>query len=401
MALSVFVKRLRPDWRVLTVDGARTLGSKLLVTGGGRCNLTHREVSETDFEGGSRAIVRKVLRAHGVAATTAFFHDIGVDLEEEPGGKLFPRSGRARAVLDALVREMGRRGVETIPGQRVIEIRRLDHGFDLHTPAGAIRARRVALATGGQALPSSGSDGSGFRLAQGLGHTIVTPTPALVPLCLAGHEHERLAGVSVGVELTVLCDGQRARRVAGSLLFTHRGVSGPAVLDVSRHFLRAEVDGRRPRLRACFLPGGDFSSAERRLLALAAAHPRSSLTGALSQLVPAALARVLVETVGLDGARRMAQLGREDRRLLVASLVDWAVPVSGSCGYGQAEVTAGGVSLAEVDGGTLQSRLCPGLFFAGEVLDVDGRLGGFNLQWAWSSAWVAARGVAGAAAGLP
>jgi predicted Rossmann fold flavoprotein len=394
MALAVLVRRRRPEWRVVAFDGARTLGAKLLVTGGGRCNLTNRQVRETDFCGGSRTIIRKVLRAHHVEATLAFFREIGVEVQEEEGGKLFPRSGRARTVLDALLREMAQRDVEIVAGRRVVGLERTLHGFDLRSSEGVIPARRVALATGGRALPRSGSDGSAYGLAQALGHTIVATTPALVPLRLSGDFHVALAGLSHDVELRLLVDGRRLHRIAGPLLWTHRGVSGPAVLDVSRHWLRAQLEGMQPELILSFLPGDDFGSAERRLLELSADHPRATLGTALARLVPAALARALAERLGLDISVRMAQLGREDRRRLVRGLVEWPLPVTGSHGYAEAEVTAGGVPLEEIAAGTLESRICPGLFFAGEILDVDGRLGGFNLQWAWSSAWVAARGLA-------
>jgi predicted Rossmann fold flavoprotein len=394
MALAIFTRKRRPDWRVVAIDGARTLGAKLLVTGGGRCNITNRQVAEADFCGGSRAIIRRVLRGHGIEPTLAFFRELGVEVVGEEGGKLFPRSGQARTVRDALLREMARQGVETVTGCRVLGMRRAAHGFHLLTPASDMAARRVALTTGGLALPRSGSDGAGYRLARALGHTIVTPTPALVPLTLDGSFHVALAGVSHDVELRLTAEGRKPHLVAGPLLFTHRGVSGPAVLDVSRHWLRAEVEGRQPRLLASFLPGHDFASAERRILELSAVHPRSTVVSTLARLVPTALARVLAGRVALGPTVRMAQLNRDDRRRLVHDLVECPLPVKGGGGYAEAEVTAGGVSLEEVEAGTLESRICPGLFFAGEILDVDGRLGGFNLQWAWSSAAAAGRGLA-------
>ncbi len=394
MALAVFVKRRRPDWQVVAIEGARRPGAKLLVTGGGRCNLTNRQVAEADFSGGNRTFIRRVLRAYGVEPTLAFFREIGVEVEEEEDGKLFPRSGHARTVLDALLREMSGRGVEILTGRRVVGIRRAPQGFEIATLAGVMSARRVSLTTGGQALPRSGSDGAGYRLAEGLGHTIVAPTPALVPLCLDGDLHLALAGLSQVVELRLTAEGRKPCRITAPLLWTHRGVSGPAILDVSRHWLRAKVEGRQRRLTANFLPGDDFCSAERRLIDLSAAHPRAIVVTALSRLVPAALARVLVERLALDASTRMAQLGRDDRRRLVRALTEWQLPVKGDSGYAEAEVTAGGVALEDIQGGSLASRICPGLFFAGEILDVDGRLGGFNLQWAWSSAWVAAHGLA-------
>jgi hypothetical protein len=254
--------------------------------------------------------------------------------------------------------------------------------------------RRVAIAAGGLSLPKSGSDGGGLALAAALGHRIVPTTPALAPLVLAGTFHRSLAGVSHDAALSVTVDGRRPVRLRGSLLWTHFGVSGPLALDASRHWHRATLEGGAVAVRLSFVPDLDFAGVERSLLDAASARPSATLRGALAEFVPAAVAGGLLQATGIDAGARLAHLSREDRRTVAGALVSWDLPVTGSRGYTYAETTAGGVALDEVDRGTMASKRCEGLFFAGEMLDVDGRLGGFNFQWAWSSAFVAARGLA-------
>lgn len=197
-------------------------------------------------------------------------------------------------------------------------------------------------------------------------------------------------------ELTGKGVGANPVRVRGAMLWTHFGVSGPAVLDVSRHWHRSRLEGRQVAVFANFLPGDDFASAERKLLDLAGLRPTAQLHNALSSLLPARVAGALLAELGLDGSLPMAHLPREQRRKLVHALTAWPLPVTGGRGYGFAEVTAGGVPLSEIDPATMASRKCPGLYLVGEILDVDGRIGGFNFQWAWSSGFVAAVGLAAA-----
>ena len=306
--------------------------------------------------------MRRVLRAFPADATVAFFREIGIPLHEEADGKLFPDSNRSRDVLDALVAETRRRGATIAAGCRVqsIACATAGGGFTLTTSRGAIRARAVVLATGGQSLPRSGSDGAGYAIARALGHSIVPTTPALAPLVLEpGGLHRVLSGVSHDVELTVWVDERVAVRLSGALLWTHFGVSGPVALNASRHWLRARVEGRAVRMTVSFLPG-------------------------------ATLPRVDAEWM----RRSAAHLPRDARRRLAQALVELPLPVVDSRGYTYAEATAGGVALTEIDPSSMASRVCPGLYLVGEILDVDGRIGGFNFQWAWSSGFVAGRGLA-------
>jgi predicted Rossmann fold flavoprotein len=394
LATAIFAARRGVPGPILLLDGAPRIGAKILVSGGARCNVTNREVTERDFAGGSANVVRRVLRAFPAEAAAEFFREIGVALHEEPGGKLFPDSNRARTVLHALLDEAGRRGVDVRPGCRVRRVTRTKDGFRVETAAGPLEAALVVLATGGLSLPKTGSDGVGYTIAEALGHSLVPRTPALVPLVLDGDFHPRLAGVALEAEVTVRVEGERPVVRRGPLLWTHFGISGPVALDVSRFWLRA-VESRRPvRLVASFLPGRDFEETERALLSQAAASPRTQAKSALGAWLPASMADACPEHLGIASDTPLGRLTRDDRRRLVRSLLEWPLPVRGSRGYDYAEVTAGGIPLEEIDPATMASRRCPGLFLVGEILDVDGRIGGFNFQWAWSTGWVAASGLA-------
>lgn len=379
------------------MDGARKPGAKILVSGGGRCNVTNARVTERDFHGGSRPAIRQVLRSLPVDATVAFFAELGVTLHEEENGKLFPDSNRSRDVLDALLTEASRLGIERHDEHRVSSIAKGTASFAIDSNRGVLEARQVVLATGGQSLPKSGSDGAGFAMARALGHTIVPPVPALVPLRLdlaASLDHKAVSGVAHDAEIEVWVDGGLTTRVRGSLLWTHFGLSGPAALDVSRHYTRAEAEGRQVQLRLSFCPGAPFDMIDRQLVELASERPRASLGTLLATFLPASLGSALALMTTGDPARLAMDLTRDDRRRLVHALVAWPIPVIGTRGYNYAEVTAGGVALGEVNPRTMESRVCPGLFLVGEVLDVDGRLGGFNFQWAWAGAAAAAHALA-------
>ena len=400
LATAIFAVRRGALPPVMLFDGAKRPGAKILVSGGGRCNVTNAVVTERDFCGSPPHLVKRVLRAFGVSETVAFFRQLGVPLHEEEHGKLFPDAQRSRVVLDALLGEAARCGVAIRAGERVLSVEPRGDGFRVRTSRGEHSARRVVLATGGLSLPKTGSDGHGLAIARSLGHSVVPTTPALVPLRLDGELHRELSGVACDVELTVRAPGHRPHRHAGALLFTHFGASGPAVLDASRDWLRLELEGAGPELRANLLPGRDFAQLERELLRLAAGAPRSGVARALSGWLPQALARAVAFEAGC-ATTTLGRLEREVRRALVRGLVDRPLAVAGSRGYSFAEATAGGVPLAEVDTATMRSRRQAGLQLVGEMLDVDGRIGGFNFQWAWSSAWVAAGGLARSCASTP
>jgi predicted Rossmann fold flavoprotein len=400
LATAIFARRADRSRSVVLVEGARRPGAKILVSGGSRCNVTNVHVDERDFWGGRATTIRRILRALPVADTVAFFRGLGVALHEEANGKLFPDTNRARDVLDALLRETAALGATVAAGHRVLDVERPADGsaggFRVVTDGGEMRAASVVLATGGLSLPKSGSDGAGLAIAGRLGHTIVPTTPALDPLVLSREDpvHGALSGVSQDVELAVWVDEAVAIRLAGSLLWTHAGVSGPVALNASRHWLRAQLEGRAAAITLSVRPGRQLDEVDAELVARARTHPKSAVQTTVGAMVPASVAAVFLRELRIDGATPLAHLSRDDRRRLARALVEWPLPVVGTRGYTYAEATAGGVALTEIDPATMQSRVCPGLFVVGELLDVDGRLGGFNFQWAWSSGFVAGRALA-------
>ena len=267
---------------------------------------------------------------------------------------------------------------------------RPDGSFALRGPGAAIAARRVVLATGGKALPKSGSDGHGFAIARSLGHTTTPVFPALVPLVLRDGSFLRgLAGVAAPARLEVRgAGGKRLGTTTGPVLCTHFGVSGPAVLDISRHLAHARAGDPGAHLVLGFYPEETPET-----LVRAIQEARGTTAGAwVRRRLPERLADALVAAAGVDPAGPLDRLSRERRRTLAETLSRWRLPVAGDRGFTHAEATAGGVPLSEVRLDTMESRIRPGLHLCGEILDVDGRIGGFNFQWAWSSGFVAGAG---------
>lgn len=387
---------------VVALDSARTLGAKILVAGGGRCNVTHDVVDETAYAGSSRNAIKKVLRRFGVEETIGFFRELGVELKREETGKLFPVSDNGRDVLDALIRAVKQAGAEVRHPYRVGSIRREGDGFVIEAdaswpnPEGAgaaprpVRARRVILATGGRSLPKTGSDGGGYALARALGHTI-TPRvfPALVPLTLPKDFFLcALSGLTLPATLEVRSGaGKRIAWFTDSTLLTHFGLSGPSVLDISRYYADARADDPRAALTINFLPGETTDAVDAALQALGRATVGSFLRA--REALPERLARALCAHATVDPATIGSQLSRERRRALAVALTALPLPITGDRGYTYAEVTAGGVPLGEIRLETMESRVCPGLHLVGEICDVDGRIGGYNFQWAWASGFIA------------
>ncbi len=308
-------------------------------------------------------------------------------LKVEPGGKLFPTTDRAQTVLDALMAATYAAGVELRHPWRVETVDAAADAFVLRGPSGELRARHLVLATGGASVPKTGSDGHGWELARSLGHTVTPTFPALVPLLLPpGHFLTALAGVTVPATLEVRrASGRRVIALTGSLVCTHRGLSGPVVLDTSRHWRATRADDPDVQIVANWLPGTTPEAVDALLLEPGGAGAARRLHAHL----PERLARALCEQAGVDGSAPATSLPRERRRALVAAVTALSLPITGDRGYGYAEVTAGGVPLAELRLTTMESRRQPRLHLCGELCDVDGRIGGYNFQWAWASGWVA------------
>lgn len=382
-------------------SGAETLllertaegGRKVLISGGGRCNILPSEVNTSRFVTDSSAnSLKKMLRSWPLREQIDFFErEIRLPLvKEAETGKLFPASQRARDVRDGLLEAARVCGAKLYDHALVTGIAPLDGGWTIElTAAPALRVDAVVVATGGLSVPGTGSDGSGFTFARKLGLKVNPTYAALTPVTADAARFNALAGIALPVEMTAR-DGARSATARDAFLFTHRGYSGPAVLDVSHVLVRALDEGRRDA--RLLVRWTDISEEEwtRRL----GNTLSGTVVGALRRELPERLAAALCGHAGVDPSRTLAQLRREERRGLVDVLLRCPLPWSGHEGYRVAEVTGGGVDLAEVDPHSMESRKHPGLFFCGEVLDVFGPIGGYNFLWAWATGRAAGLGAA-------
>ena len=378
--------------RVLLLERTRDGGRKILVSGGGRCNVLPSAVDASRFvTNSSPNTLRKILSSWPLPEQRKFFEEeAGIPLVLEPEtGKLFPVANNARLVRDNLMALARRRGAE---------IRFDTLAADLEPPrddlpwrvrlaeGGAIPAAAVVIATGGLSLPGTGSDGTGFGIVQRLGHTVHDLYPALTPLTLDPPRYADLAGISRTV--TLRAPGpKKIFTTHDGFLFTHRGYSGPAVLDLSHLAVRSRMAGGPPQPIYVQWTGMDAEAWDRLLR-----ESQGTVIGLLRRHLQDRLAETLLAETGVDGARSLAQLRREERRNLVEALAHHPLPWSGDEGYRKAEVTGGGVALSEIDPRTMESRLHPGLFLCGEILDAFGPIGGYNFLWAWATGRAAGMG---------
>lgn len=378
------------DPGVILLERTRDGGKKILMSGGGRCNVLpsaldpRRYITES-----SPNTLKKMLLSWPLGEQRRFFEEeMGLRLAlEEETGKLFPASNTAKDVRDGLRAIAEREGVglrfETFvtglePGWRV-----------LLAGGGVIRASAVVLATGGLSVPATGSDGTGLEIVRRLGHTLHATYPALTPLTARPHRYAGLSGVS----LVVTLEAPGAKRTwsdHGGFLFTHKGYSGPSVLNLSHLAVRSRLAGAPAQRYFVRWTDRDAAAWDRLLR-----EREGTVGGLLRRHVPARLAEALLEDAAVDGATPLAQLDRESRRRVVEAMTHHPLPWTGDEGYVKAEVTGGGVDLAEVDPRTLESRLHPGLYLCGEILDAFGPIGGYNFAWAWATGRAA-----GTAAGL-
>jgi hypothetical protein len=438
----------RAGARVRLFDRMHRVGKKLLVTGNARCNLTNETCGPVHYHGDDPGFVRQALLKLGPAQTRAFFEELGILTKVEDGGKVFPLCDQASAVLDVLRHEMQRLGVEEICDTRIRAIEKRGGslgGFVLCGPDEMrVECDRVILAAGGKAAPNLGSNGSGFDLARQIGHTIVEPFPALVQITLDAPFLKRLKGVRIQGAARLVIGNRPTPYLRDEILMTDYGATGIPILQLSRlvgesamrgsergeahaaepekpgqppaHAAEPEKPGRSPAqtaksqqqpahaakphaplsLEMDILPDIKEAEVQAMLMERFCAHPDRSLEFSLVGLIHKRLIAVILREAGIaDAGQPCGGVEWREAGLIAGAIKRWRIPVAGTQSWMHAQVTAGGVSTAEIDPGTMESRLAPGLFFAGEVIDVDGDCGGYNLQWAWSSGHLAGASAAG------
>lgn len=395
--------------RTLLLEKNRKPGAKILMSGGTRCNITHN----TDARGIVAAyghqgrFLHSALAALSPAEVVALFEAEGVATKIEDTGKIFPASDHATDVLAALLRRLGRTDCELRLGEPLVELSKTGEGFRLITSNGEYDTGTVIITTGGQSYPGCGTTGDAYRWLAELGHTIVTPRPALTPITTNATWVTSLKGVTISDVVVRVFVSERAANSSeakpkkknkplderrGSFLFTHFGLSGPVALDISRT-ITGHPEPMTLDLECDFLPTHSVEEVDATMMREAAGEGKRQLIGVLSRVVPRRLAEALFEKAGINPEIKAAEMSKAIRQQLVEALKRSRIPVSGTRGFKKAEVTAGGVKLSEVNSSTMESKLVPSLYLAGEVLDLDGPIGGFNFQAAFSTAWLAGSNV--------
>ena len=403
---------------VVILEKNRRPGVKILMSGGTRCNLTNarglrslrgisgpidpaynpreakgaRSIQEAFGDDG--AFLGPALKALSVEATVELFENEGMATKVEANGKIFPATDRATDVLAALLGRLSRTSAVIRNNCPVTDVEASADGFEIHVPNGSIRASKVILAVGGQSYPGCGTRGDGYAIAGKFGHTIIDPRPALVPIRVAPSWVPFLSGVTLpDVRASIhLGLGPALIERRESVLFAHFGLTGPAILDVSRA-VHGSVGGDPPWLRLDLAPNQRAEALDS-LLQTASRSGRGQVVGLLPTDLPRRLAEVVMSESLVPAHRIGPELSREERKRLVACLKGLPLLVTGTLGFAKAEVTRGGVDLKEVNAETMQSQIQPGLYFAGEVLDLDGLIGGYNFQAAWSTGWLAGSSLA-------
>ena len=410
---------------VTIVEHMDRVGKKILSTGNGRCNMTNLDMRPECYRCGQPAFPMKVLEGFTVEQTLEFFRELGIETRSR-GGYIYPASDQASAVLDVLRREVERLGVVVLTGCEVREVSAVDgfrpdgaekrkagdcrpggvgkNGgegcgptaphFVVKTSQGDLTADAVILAAGSKAAPNTGSDGSGYELAKGLGHKVIRPLPALVQLRCQGRHYKQLAGIRTEAHLSLYADGSLLAEDTGELQLTDYGLSGIPTFQISRFAARALDAGQKVTVRVDFLPSWPEHEAFERLRERAARLGYKTAEEMMVGLLNRKLAAVLLQAAGIDPAQPAGGLRNKQLSRLLEQLKSYQALVMSVNPFANAQVCCGGVDTRQVDPATMESRCRPGLYLAGEILDVDGICGGYNLQFAWSSGAVAGRNAA-------
>ena len=372
--------------RVLLLERQSRVGRKLLATGNGRCNLSNYHVSPAHYHGGA-SFCDFALSQFDVGKTLQYFASLGLLTVSEASGRIYPMSNMAGSVLDVLRYALERPEIDLQTGQAVTAVRKMPEGFSVKTETDTFSAQRLILAAGGAAGSKVGGGMDGYRLAKSLGHHRTALYPSLVQLKTDPTYPRALKGVKAQCGISICRGSQVLARNSGEVLFTEYGVSGPAIFDLSRS---VSAGGSDLTCLLNFFP--DWEEAEvlhwlsQRQAAMAAHEASTLLTGSCHTR----LGQMICKSAGFTN-QRAAGLTRDDLRRIARQATHFALPITGTCGFDQAQVTAGGLDTSEFDPRTLQSRLVPGLYACGELLDIDGDCGGYNLQWAWSSGRLAGK----------
>ncbi|MDD3270932.1 MAG: NAD(P)/FAD-dependent oxidoreductase [Syntrophomonadaceae bacterium] len=393
MITAISACRLGADVTIL--ERNPRVGKKILATGNGRCNFTNINADVGYYHGNNPKFTYSALSNFTVDDTIRFFEKLGIAHKVEDFGKVFPMSDQASSILDVFLYELNQLGVNIVCDADVKDIRK-NGKFLIGLEDGKVyKGDRVIITTGGKAMPSSGSDGSGYDLAAKLGHTIIDIFPALVQLKLEGPFFKRLDGVKFVGTAEIIHNNKSVAKDRGDILFTNYGVSGPPILQISRKAGELLKSGQEAHLKITIIDTMPKEELRTFLQKRWQISPPKSLDFSLVGLINKRLIPVVLMEAGInDAGRPVAGLSAREQERIVDILTDWRFKIRGTRSWPSAQVTAGGVDTREINQDTMESKLVEGLFFAGEIIDIDGQCGGFNLQWAWSSGYIAGRSAA-------
>ncbi|MCM0649200.1 NAD(P)/FAD-dependent oxidoreductase [Clostridium swellfunianum] len=390
MMTAILLKDMGIDAAIL--EGSDRVGKKLLTTGNGRCNITNKYATEDRYHSDNPDFFKYALNAFKVSDTIDFFSSIGLPLTTLEEGKMYPVSLQASSVLDIMRLALSDRNISIYLNSKVKYIRKTKKGFILETSTNeSYECSKVILTCGGKSLAPTGSDGSGYAMAKNLGHKVVNPIPGIVQLKLHYQNLKALSGVKFNGIAELLIDNELVKREFGEVLFTDYGISGPPILQLSRTASYALSKGIKTSLKINIMYTMKYDELENFLETHFALFSHRSVHDCFIGIINKKLIPVILKEAGITDIHKAAwDLNYREKKNLYNLLTSWEFAVTDTNGFSNAQVTAGGVDTKDVNPETMQSLLIPNLYFAGEILDVDGDCGGFNLQWAWSSAYVAA-----------
>lgn len=378
---------------VAILEGGDRILKKLLVTGNGRCNITNKYIENNRYHSDNPEFFISALKEFKTQDTINFFSSLGLPLVTLEEGKMYPMSLQASSVVDIMRFALNDREIPVYLNSKVKNIKHKKSLFVIETSNGKVyESKKLLLTCGGKALPSSGSDGSGYTLAKSLGHSIINPIPALVQIKLDYKYLKALAGVKFNGIAEIYIDSELKRREFGEILFTDYGISGPPILQLSRTASYALSKGEQVSIKVEIMYTIKEEELENFFEGHFAVFGHRSVHDAFIGIINKKLIPVLLKEAGVTDIHKSCwDLEYHEKKRIYKLLKDWEFNVTGTNSFGNAQVTAGGVNTKEVNPQTMESKLVPNLYFAGEILDVDGDCGGFNLQWAWSSAYLAAK----------
>jgi len=393
--------------RSLIIEQMKRPALKLRITGSGSCNITNNREMETFLDGFGKngRFLRKAFGDFFSKELLEYFSELDVEFELERGGRYYPKSGKAESVVNALLEKIEKLDIEIITGTKVVSINKNKEGeFQIklqYKSSGEqenrrykISAERIILAAGGRSYPATGSDGSGYDLALGAGHTIIPAIPALVPLKGSGRIPEVLNGLSIkNCIVSVFSGEQKVEEKFGEMEFRDNEIAGPVVLKMSENIVRRIKSGEKVAISIDFKPSLDHEKLDKRILRDIGDITNRTCSDILKRLLPMKAVDLFIDLTGIDPEKNPGQLTKDERKKLRLLLKDLRIKIKGSAPFSKSLVTAGGVSVREIEQSTMESRITKGLYFAGEIIDLNGDTGGYNLQAAFSTGWLAGRSI--------